>query len=372
MNIVIGATGWQAQEAAPARRGGGARNRRCRRAEFRDWREPVPGVDRARRGVVARPAGVRRLAARAASRGEARCTVGDGAGDRSGDARAGLRASDRRGVVARRVDSGHAHGRVRRGRRDDHADAHGARSHGLRARRAAGGALAARPAWMVHDAGRAGGRETVAGSGRGSRVRELRVRTRDARLRSFGRKRSCVEQAHASGRRCTACTSVKAVTGYRGDHMRRLWTGCGTALVTPFTRDGAVDEAGVRRLARRQIDAGMHFLVPCGTTGESPTLSEEERFRVVAAGGRGGRRPRARARRRRRLRHARGDSDRAEDEAARRRRHPVGDAVLQQADAGRPVPALLPRSPARSGCRSSSTTCRAAPAATSTSPRSRA
>jgi len=55
--------------------------------------------------------------------------------------------------------------------------------------------------------------------------------------------------------------------------MRRLWTGCGTALVTPFTRDGAVDEAGVRRLARRQIDAGMHFLVPCGTTGESPTMS---------------------------------------------------------------------------------------------------
>ena len=64
--------------------------------------------------------------------------------------------------------------------------------------------------------------------------------------------------------------------------MRRQWTGCGTALVTPFTRDGAVDEAGVRRLARRQIDAGMHFLVPCGTTGESPTMSEEERLRVVA------------------------------------------------------------------------------------------
>ena len=63
--------------------------------------------------------------------------------------------------------------------------------------------------------------------------------------------------------------------------MRRQWTGCGTALVTPFTSDGALDEAGVRRLARRQIDAGMHFLVPCGTTGESPTLSEEERLRVV-------------------------------------------------------------------------------------------
>ena len=63
--------------------------------------------------------------------------------------------------------------------------------------------------------------------------------------------------------------------------MRKLWTGCGTALVTPFSRDGALDEAGVRRLARRQIAAGIHFLVPCGTTGESPTLSEEERTRVV-------------------------------------------------------------------------------------------
>ena len=63
--------------------------------------------------------------------------------------------------------------------------------------------------------------------------------------------------------------------------MRTPWTGCGTALVTPFTRDGAVDDAGVRRLARRQIDAGIHFLVPCGTTGESPTLTEDERVRVV-------------------------------------------------------------------------------------------
>ena len=63
--------------------------------------------------------------------------------------------------------------------------------------------------------------------------------------------------------------------------MRRAWTGCGTALVTPFTRDGAVDEAGVRRLAKRQIDAGIHFLVPVGTTGESPTLSQDERVRIV-------------------------------------------------------------------------------------------
>jgi 4-hydroxy-tetrahydrodipicolinate synthase len=63
--------------------------------------------------------------------------------------------------------------------------------------------------------------------------------------------------------------------------MRQSFTGCGTALVTPFTRDLAVDEAAVSRLARRQIEAGIHFLVPCGTTGESPTLSDDERARVV-------------------------------------------------------------------------------------------
>lgn len=63
--------------------------------------------------------------------------------------------------------------------------------------------------------------------------------------------------------------------------MRDRFTGCGTALVTPFTAGGALDEAGVRRLARRQIDAGIHFLVPCGTTGETPTLSAAERRRVV-------------------------------------------------------------------------------------------
>jgi 4-hydroxy-tetrahydrodipicolinate synthase len=63
--------------------------------------------------------------------------------------------------------------------------------------------------------------------------------------------------------------------------MRQLWTGVGTALVTPFTRDGALDEGAVRRLARRQLDSGVRFLVPCGTTGESPTLTHEEHLRVV-------------------------------------------------------------------------------------------
>jgi 4-hydroxy-tetrahydrodipicolinate synthase len=63
--------------------------------------------------------------------------------------------------------------------------------------------------------------------------------------------------------------------------MRTPFTGAGTALITPFTSSGALDEAGVKRLARRQIDGGIHFLVPCGTTGETPTLSDAEKRRVV-------------------------------------------------------------------------------------------
>jgi 4-hydroxy-tetrahydrodipicolinate synthase len=63
--------------------------------------------------------------------------------------------------------------------------------------------------------------------------------------------------------------------------MRSEFTGLGTALVTPFTAAGTVDEAAVARLARRQVDAGVHFLVPCGTTGETPTLSADERRRIV-------------------------------------------------------------------------------------------
>jgi len=63
--------------------------------------------------------------------------------------------------------------------------------------------------------------------------------------------------------------------------MHTRWTGCGTALVTPFTTEGKLDEASVTRLARRQIDRGIHFLVPCGTTGESPSLSHTEKVRVI-------------------------------------------------------------------------------------------
>jgi 4-hydroxy-tetrahydrodipicolinate synthase len=60
-----------------------------------------------------------------------------------------------------------------------------------------------------------------------------------------------------------------------------MFTGCGTALVTPFRSDRSLDEAALRSLVNRQIDAGIDFLVPCGTTGESPTLTHEEHLRVV-------------------------------------------------------------------------------------------
>ncbi len=60
-----------------------------------------------------------------------------------------------------------------------------------------------------------------------------------------------------------------------------MFTGCGTAMVTPFKEDLSLDEATLRALIRRQIEAGIDFLVPCGTTGESPTLTHEEHLRVV-------------------------------------------------------------------------------------------
>ena len=60
-----------------------------------------------------------------------------------------------------------------------------------------------------------------------------------------------------------------------------MFTGTGTALVTPFRGDGSLDEATLQALVKRQVDAGIDFLVPCGTTGESPTLTHEEHLRVV-------------------------------------------------------------------------------------------
>jgi len=60
-----------------------------------------------------------------------------------------------------------------------------------------------------------------------------------------------------------------------------MFTGCGTALVTPFRSDLSLDEETLRCLVHRQVDGGINFLVPCGTTGESPTLTHAEQRRVV-------------------------------------------------------------------------------------------
>jgi 4-hydroxy-tetrahydrodipicolinate synthase len=58
--------------------------------------------------------------------------------------------------------------------------------------------------------------------------------------------------------------------------------GCGTALVTPFRQDGSVDETALRNLVAWQVESGIDFLVPCGTTGETPTLSHDEWLQVIA------------------------------------------------------------------------------------------
>ena len=64
--------------------------------------------------------------------------------------------------------------------------------------------------------------------------------------------------------------------------MTRSFAGAGTALVTPFTKSGSLDEAALRRLVRRQVEARIDVLVPCGTTGEAATMTEDEQKRVVS------------------------------------------------------------------------------------------
>ena len=59
--------------------------------------------------------------------------------------------------------------------------------------------------------------------------------------------------------------------------------GCGTALVTPFHQDGSIDDAALRNLVAWQVESGIDFLVPCGTTGETPTLSHDEWLYVIDA-----------------------------------------------------------------------------------------
>jgi 4-hydroxy-tetrahydrodipicolinate synthase len=63
--------------------------------------------------------------------------------------------------------------------------------------------------------------------------------------------------------------------------MSAALKGCGTALVTPFNSDGSIDEKSLRSLIDWQIDEGIHFLVPCGSTGEAATMTVDEHTRVV-------------------------------------------------------------------------------------------
>ena len=70
--------------------------------------------------------------------------------------------------------------------------------------------------------------------------------------------------------------------GTRASGRDAALRGCGTALVTPFTTDGGVDEAALRALVRWQLAEGIDFLVPCGSTGEAATMTLEEQQRVVA------------------------------------------------------------------------------------------
>jgi 4-hydroxy-tetrahydrodipicolinate synthase len=115
--------------------------------------------------------------------------------------------------------------------------------------------------------------------------------------------------------------------------------GCGTALVTPFRKDGSLDERALRSLVEWQIESKIDFLVPCGTTGETPTLSREEWLRVIdivieTAGGR--------------VPIVAGATSNATSEAVEKAKTVVAkkgvDALLQQADARRPAPALQGRS----------------------------
>ncbi len=62
---------------------------------------------------------------------------------------------------------------------------------------------------------------------------------------------------------------------------RTLLRGCGTALVTPFAQDGSLDEAALRAFVNWQVDEGIHFVVPCGSTGEAATMTPDEHRRVV-------------------------------------------------------------------------------------------
>src|SRR4249919_1473461 len=86
--------------------------------------------------------------------------------------------------------------------------------------------------------------------------------------------------AHRQARRVHDARRSHHGTG-RALIMTARLIGCGTALVTPFNADGSLDEAAIRALVDWQIDEGIHFLVPCGSTGEAATMTTDEHRRAV-------------------------------------------------------------------------------------------
>src|ERR1051325_8808895 len=99
------------------------------------------------------------------------------------------------------------------------------------------------------------------------------LRVRSARLNGLTDARVSTISRTCGG----ICDRVSATPG---DGMKQIY-GCGTALVTRFQADGSLDEAALRRFVEWQIDNGIDFLVPCGTTGETPTLSHDEWLKVI-------------------------------------------------------------------------------------------
>ena len=124
------------------------------------------------------------------------------------------------------------------------------------------------------------------------------------------------------------------------------------AIVTPMHEDGTLDLAAFRRLIDWHIAEGTDGIVVVGTTGESPTVDFDEHCELIRIAVEHAARPRPDHRRhRRQLDRARRSSCRVAPRRPAPTAQPLGRAVLQQADAGRPVPALRKRSPRRSTCR---------------------
>ena len=141
-----------------------------------------------------------------------------------------------------------------------------------------------------------------------------------------------------------------------------MFTGCGTALVTPFRQDFSLDEEALRRLVRRQVEAGINFLVPCGTTGESPTLIASGTAARRGNHHRGSARQSSRAGRRRRKRHRARDRDWRANSRNSAQTASSPSARITTSPRRKAFISISRPSPRPCRCRSFSTTFPAAPA----------